>query len=141
MKIIHLRKKRGFTLIEMLMVITVLGVLMTVLFVSLRNSNLTGRTNHLQLINAKAQLEVALFRYEQITGQFPNALQDLVEAPVGVSSEEFPLIDKKFLLDPWKNPYQYELKSNGDYEVFTLGSDKQVGGEGAAADIYFSKLE
>lgn len=141
MKIIHLRKKRGFTLIELLMVITVLSILMTALVVSLRNSNIEGKANLFQLKNAKTQLEVALFQYRQLVGQYPNTLQDLIEAPPDVSPEQFPLIDKKFLMDPWKKLYQYELKSSGDYEIFTLGRDGQVGGEGANSDIYFSKLE
>lgn len=146
MKIIN-RRKQGLTLIEMLMVITVLGVLMTVLFVSLRGTNLEGKTDRLQLLSAKAQLEAALFQYRQTFGSYPSTgdgLRALVE-PIGVSSDNYPtggfLLNKKALLDPWKNPYQYELTSSGVYRIFTLGSDGQIGGEGSAADIDLSELE
>lgn len=141
------RRKQGFTLIEMLMVIAVLGVLMTVLFVSLRGTNLDDRTNQLQLKSAKVQLEAALFQYRQTFGNFPatgDGLRALVE-PIGVSPEKYPsggfLLNKNALLDPWKHPYQYELTSDGSYRIFSLGSDKQLGGEGSAADIDLSELE
>lgn len=148
MKILKSRRRRGFTLVEMLVVVGVIGILMSVLFVSFRQGNLQGKTDVLQLKAAKAQLDLALFQYRQTFGSYPSTsdgLAALVEAPSGVDASQYPaggfLASKKFLLDPWKEPYHYELKSDGSYEISTLGQDKQSGGEGSAADIYFSQLE
>lgn len=144
-KKINFSKKRGFTLIEILIVIAVIGTLMTLLFVSLTDSGIDEKTARLHLLASKSKIEFALFEFKNRFGRFPTSdegLQALVNAPPGIDPNQYPsrgFIEEKYILDPWKRPYEY--RSDGSvYEVLSLGADGQPGGEGVNRDINLKEI-
>lgn len=141
-----IKTKRGFTLVELMVVLVVLGGLMTILLVSLSGSGVNEKAAKLHMRASKAQLELALLNFQSDFGRYPSTdegLSALVTAPAGIDSSQFPprgYIEKKFILDPWKRQYQYNVDS-GSYEIKSLGADGQEGGEGPNADIDLMNLD
>ena len=134
-----MRKRRGFTLIELMVVLVVLGGLMGLLVGSLQDSGLDEKQTKLQLQTARSKLELALFDFKSAFGRYPRTdegLEALVDAPTDVDSSSFPaggFVKKPQILDPWGNVFQYSYE-NGKYSIVTLGADGQEGGEGLNAD-------
>ena len=136
-----LNKRRGFTLIELMIVLVVLGTLMTILFVSIGDIDIDEQTANLKMKSAKFQLEAAIFKFQNHFGRPPaedEGLKVLIEPSPETESNypPTPFIRKKeMLIDPWGNPYQYRIDSEtGKYMILSFGSDKQEGGEGPAKD-------
>jgi general secretion pathway protein G len=92
---------------------------------------------------AKIQVDAlgaAVDSFNLDNGRFPTTeegLKALMEAPQGLSSWDGPYIKKReSLTDPWGKPYLYRLPGrNGDFDIYTLGSDQREGGEGDARDV------
>ncbi|MDH5716563.1 MAG: type II secretion system major pseudopilin GspG [Spirochaetia bacterium] len=146
MKIKNLKKRRGITLVELMVVIVVLGTLMTVLYFTIADTGITAEAKKVELKTAKYQLDAALFQFKQKFGRYPNAdegLEALVECPPGIEQSKFPeggfLVNKNLRIDPWKRPYQYTT-DGGKYQIISLGADGAVGGEGENADIDLSEF-
>jgi len=128
----------AFTLIELLVVLVILGLL----------AGLVGPRVLRYLGSAKsdtAQLQIEEFGagldlYHLEVGRYPavdEGLQALTRAPTGVAGWNGPYLKKNDLpFDPWGNAYLYKYPGeNGDYDLFSLGRDNVVGGEGEDADI------
>ena len=142
------RKKRvkGFTLIELMVVLVILGTLFTILFINLRKAGIDEKTALLKMKAARAQIETALFEFYTRYGRYPTneeGLRALIEAPPDLQGNYPPqgFIDPKFLKDPWGRMYRYRLKEDGSYEIYTLGADGEEGGEGINKDIALSEIE
>ena len=144
-KLSQRKHRRGFTLVELMVVLVVLGGLMTILLVSLSGSGVNEKAAKLHLQASKAQLEMGLLNFQSTFGRYPRGdegLDALVTAPPGVEAGQFPprgFVEKKFTLDPWKRPYEYR-NDTGTYEILSLGADGQPGGEGQNADISLMDL-
>lgn len=134
------RRTYGMTLIEIMVVLTLLGVVMTVLAV-----NVMGRLEQGKVDAASLQMkniETALLNFKVKYNRYPSTsegLQSLVTPPP-MKSGRTPgtFLDDKQLTDPWGNPYQYyqpATTQNKDYEIISLGSDGAPGGETTDADI------
>lgn len=111
----------GFTLIEMMVVIAILGILAAIIA-----PNVLGRAETAKITAAKtniANLESSIELYKITNSNFPKSLQALV-----------PDYIKKVSNDPWNNPYQYST-SGSNYELKSFGADGAAGGEGNDADI------
>lgn len=134
-----LRKRRGFTLIELMVVLVVLGGLMGLLIGNLSDSGLDEKQTNLQLQSARAKLELALFDFKSTFGRYPRSdegLEALVEAPADVDTGMYPaggFVKRQQILDPWGNPYMYTYE-DGSYAMKSLGADGQEGGAGQNAD-------
>ena len=146
MKLKELRKKKGMTLIELMVVIVILGTLMAVLYINVIDNPVQGEAARLELKAAKMQLDAALFQFRQKFGRYPNSdegLGALINCPPDIPQEKYPsnglLLNKNMVLDPWKNPYYY-VSEEGKYAIISLGADGKEGGEGDAADINLSEL-
>jgi general secretion pathway protein G len=130
--------RRGFTLLELMVVLLILA-----LIASIAAPQVTKHLRKAKIETAKIQvdaLSAAVDSFNIDTGRFPTneeALKALVERPAGLATWDGPYIKKKeSLIDPWGEPYQYRLPGKtGEYDVFSLGSDKKEGGEGDAGDV------
>ena len=134
------RSERGFTFIEIMVVVAILAILAALVV-----PRIMGRTDDAKRTATKVQIrniEGALQLYKLDNGVYPSTeqgLKALVEKPsVGVIPKKWKLGGylPKLPVDSWQNPYKYLSPSpKGDYEVTSLGTDGEVGGEGINADI------
>jgi general secretion pathway protein G len=122
-------QKKGFTLIELMLVVIIIGIL-----VSMVVPRLVGRSEQARiaasLADINANIATALDMYELDNGQFPSTeqgLQALVTKPdfVPVPAHWNGPYLKKIPLDPWQRPYEYKVPSshNQDYDLYSLGPD------------------
>ena len=133
---IKVSNKRGFTLIELMVVLFILGLL-----AALVAPKMLGRMGESKVKAAKAQIELlgtALDSFHLDIGRYPTTqegLQALRTAPAGVDAWKGPYLPKDVPNDPWGRPYQYVCPGNhGDYDLFSLGADNAEGGEGENQD-------
>ena len=137
------RLERGFTLIEIMVVIVILGILAGLVL-----PRFMGRTEEAKKVKAKLQienLEGALKLYKLDNGAYPTTeqgLEALVKKPatgaVPANWREGGYLEKgKIPLDPWNRPYMYISPGvkNKDFDLKSLGGDGEEGGEGESADI------
>jgi len=130
------RKLKGFTLLELLVVIVIIGLLAG--YVAPRYFSQVGKS---EIQVAKAQidaLEKSLDQYRLDTRRYPSAeegLVALVERPSNESTWNGPYLKKAVPNDPWGRPYVYRLGQNAEYELFSYGRDGKPGGKGEDADI------
>ncbi len=139
---------RGFTFIELMVVMVILGILATLVV-----PRIMGRPEEARRLKAKVQIgsiETALQLYKLDSGYYPTTeqgLEALVEAPmVGrlpISWREGGYLEKgRVPKDPWKNEYIYLSPGvQGDYDLSSYGPDGEPGGEGKDADINSWELE
>ncbi len=133
-------KEGGFTFIEIMVVVAILAILAALVV-----PRIMGRTDEAKRTAAKVQIrniEGALQLYKLDNGVYPSTeqgLRALVEKPtVGVIPKKWKPGGylQKIPEDPWGNPYKYLSPSpRGEYEIISLGTDGEVGGEGVNADI------
>lgn len=133
----HGRTSKGFTLLELLVVMVIIGLLVG--YVGPRYFSQIGKS---EIKAARAQIdgfEKALEQYRIDTGKFPSneqGLNALVVRPAGEPRWQGPYLKKAPPPDPWGNSYVYRTPgANGDFEILSLGKDGAPGGEGEAADI------
>lgn len=136
----------GFTFIEIMVVVAILAILAALVV-----PRIMGRTDDAKRTAVKVQIrniEGALQLYKLDNGVYPTSeqgLRALIEKPsVGVIPKKWKLGGylPKLPEDSWGNPYKYLSPSpKGDYELMSLGTDGEVGGEGVNADITNWNLE
>lgn len=134
------RKSRGFTLIEIMVVVVIMGILAALVV-----PKLMGRTDDARIIAARQDISSimqALKLYKLDNQRYPTTeqgLQALISKPTsGPDAKGWKTggyLDK-IPKDPWGNPYQYLSPGvKGELDVFSLGADGQTGGTGPDADI------
>lgn len=126
--------ERGFTLVELLLVLVILA-----LIAGLVLPGIIGKAEGAKAKAAASQvsrLSMAVESYYLDTGVTPESLQQLVEDSGGNSGWNGPYVKASSLKDPWGRDYEYNYPGeHGDFDIFTLGADGQPGGEGKNADI------
>ena len=131
------RRQRGFTLMEMLVVLAILGLLASLVGPAVLNQ-LGGAKSKTAAIQIK-DLEQALEMYKLDVGRFPNTnqgLDSLVNKPSGASGWNGPYLKSAVPADPWGNEYQYKYPGDrGEMDIFSYGADGNPGGEGEEADV------
>ncbi len=110
-------KKAGFTLVELLLVVTILGVLATVAVMNLSGSGEEARIKATQT-DIKT-IESAVTTYEIRTGKFPSSLDDLTKEIDGQKG----LLDVSALTDKWGKKYSYKNEGGGYFEIRSSGPD------------------
>lgn len=130
-------RARGFTLLELLVVLVILGLLAG--YVAPRYFSHVGKS---EVKTARAQivgLEKALDQYRIDTGRYPSTeagLSALTTRPADEPRWEGPYLKKAVPNDPWGKPYQYRYPGeHGEVDLFSFGRDGQPAGEGDGADI------
>jgi len=132
------RFPRGFTLVEIMVVVVILGIL-AVLIVP----RVVGRTDEARAVAAKQDIAAtmqALKLYRLDNGRYPSTEQGLAALVTKPQSQPAPSNWQKYLdrvpKDPWGNVYHYLNPGvRGEIDVFSLGADAQPGGSGPDTDI------
>jgi general secretion pathway protein G len=130
-------RERGFTLLELLVVIVIIGMLAGL--VAPRYFDQVSKSN---TKIAKAQidsLEKALDQYRLDVGSYPTTdqgLEALNTRPQNLEKWAGPYLKKSVPLDPWGASYVYKSPGeHGEYDLLSFGKDGQPGGTGEAADV------
>lgn len=128
---------RGFTLLELLVVMVIIGLLAS--YVGPKFFSQIGKS---EVKAARAQidaLEKALDQFRLDLGRYPTTEQGLavlMERPAGEQKWGGPYLKKAVPNDPWGRPYVYRQPGeHGEYDLLSLGKDGQPGGTGEAEDI------
>jgi general secretion pathway protein G len=132
------RSRAGITLIEMLVVVTIIA-----LFAALVAPRMFKQSDRAKVTAARAQINsfmTALGSYKLDTGIFPSTeqgLQALRVAPANLAQWQGPYLPQEIPVDPWGHPYLYKFPGeHGDEpDLICYGADGQPGGDGINADI------
>ena len=136
---VHLHRPSGFTLIEMMVVVVIIGVLAATII-----PQFIGTTHDAKVSAAKAhvaELESALERFNIHLDRYPTTeegLKALMEAPSGDDKKWRGPYIRQLRPDPWGNPYQYRRPGSHhstSFDVWSRGADSADGGDGDGADI------
>jgi general secretion pathway protein G len=132
----YLGNKGGFTLVELIVVMVILGMLAALVFPKLLPKVGKGKQSA-----AKTQIELlgqALDQFRLDTGRYPTTsegLNALITDP-GVQGWDGSYLKKGLPNDPWGKQYHYESPgTHGDYDLISYGADGNPGGEGEAKDL------
>lgn len=123
-------KQAGFTLVEILLVVVIIGILMGVAM-----PKLSGQRRRAEISAAKADVEAigtALRLYELDMGEFPKSIQGLLSAPGNARNWSGPYLEKGMPTDPWGNSYVYITPGSHNphsYDLKTLGPDGVESGD------------
>lgn len=134
----YLLRNGGFTLLELLIVMIIIGLL-----AALIGPKMIVRVGESRQTVAKQQIEgfsTALEMFKLDTTRYPTqeeGMEALVAAPHEVENWKGPYLKKKFIpKDPWGNDYVYVYPGeNGDYDIISYGADGAEGGDGENADV------
>ena len=141
MKPLPTRRARGFTLVELMVVIVIIGLLATVVMINVMPSQDRAMAEKARADVAVLEQALETYRLENLT--YPSTeqgLDALVEAPAGLARPERYRRGgyiRRLPRDPWDNAYGYRRpgREGASFEVYSLGADGAEGGEGDAADI------
>lgn len=129
--------QKGFTLIEVMVVVVILGILAAVVV-----TKVADRPDEAKLVKVKQDiltLESALNLYKLDNDIYPTSeegLEALVQEPANARNWKQGGYVARLQKDPWNTPYQYlSPGENSQIDIYSFGADKQPGGEGINADV------
>jgi general secretion pathway protein G len=135
------KDKKGFTMVELMAVIIILGFLAAMVV-----TNFMGQTDKARVITTKANLKKlhsSVIQFKMDTGQYPTeeeGLDSLIEPPTDLEGYEPGgyLETTEVPLDAWSNEFAYQRypESGKPFVIISYGADGEPGGEGYDADLY-----
>jgi general secretion pathway protein G len=130
-------RQAGFTLLELLVVVVIIGVL--VAYVAPRYFQQIGKSERTAALGQIDALHKAIDAYWLDVGHFPSndqGLAVLTAKPDNEARWNGPYLQQAAPPDPWGHPYVYRVPGqSGDYDLFSYGKDGKPGGEGEDADL------
>jgi general secretion pathway protein G len=133
-------RPEGFTLLELLVVIVIIGLLSGLVLP--RYFDTVGKSKAKVAKAQLAALDRALEQYRLDVGSYPSVdqgLDALFTQPVNTPRWQGPYLKKPLPMDPWNHPYVYKLSSSrNELDIISYGADGQAGGDGEAKDIALS---
>ncbi|GAA0691469.1 type II secretion system major pseudopilin GspG [Marinobacterium maritimum] len=128
----------GFTLLELLVVLVILGLLASLVGPQVLRHVGTSKTQTAALQIEELSAALDLYRLE--VGAYPSTqqgLEALVSQPSGAKNWNGPYLKKKVVRkDPWGNDYHYQFPGDhGEYDLYSLGADDREGGDGENQDV------
>ena len=131
----------GFTLVELMVVIVIIGLLATVVLINVLPSQDRAMVTKAKADIATLSQAMEMYRLDNLS--YPtggDGLQALVSAPAGAQAGNYRPggYVKGLPEDPWGRPYQLAIpgRNGGAFDIYSLGADGAPGGEGENADIY-----
>ena len=130
--------RQGFTLVELMVVIVIIGLLATVVALNVLPSQDKAMLGKARADISVLEQAIETYRLDNLT--FQQGLQALVSPPSDLTRPERYRQGgyvRRLPTDPWGNPYQYRRRSahGGQFDVFSFGADGKAGGEGDDADL------
>lgn len=134
----HPARSAGFTLLELLVVLVILGLLASLVGPQVLRHVGSSKTKTAALQIEELSAALDLYRLE--VGYYPSSQQGLdalLKAPGGVRNWNGPYLKKSVIRkDPWGNDYHYRYPGeHGEYDLYSLGADDREGGEGENQDV------
>ena len=136
------RRDRGFTLVEMMVVIVIIGILATIVIVNVSGKADVAKVKATEAILKQVSGQLEMFKLSH--NRYPDQLMDLVRQPAYVDAKDWPR--GGYLTDPpvdgWGRDliYRPQGSNNSPFDLMSLGEDGREGGEGPAADINYRKV-
>jgi general secretion pathway protein G len=132
------RRQAGFTLVELLVVLVILGLIVGFAAPQVFKYLGGAKTNAARVQIERLSSILDLYRLQ--VGRYPNdneGLDALIERPADAERWDGPYLKKAAaLIDPWKNPYLYRFPGDhGAFDLYSLGADGREGGDGEDQDV------
>jgi general secretion pathway protein G len=125
-------KARGFTLIEILVVMAIIGMLAVMVAPNLFRQQAGAMRD--AALSQISSLETALDSYRLDMNRYPDSLEELMENESSSASWNGPYLRREVPMDPWGNEYEYQSDGRS-FTLLSYGADGARGGEGDDADI------
>src|SRR5215469_2996450 len=123
------KSRHGFTLVEILLVVTIIGILAALVIPKIAGRGQDARIKA-AYSDVNGGIKTALGMFEVDTGSYPKSLQDMVQRPGDAKGWKGPYLDPQNLMDPWGHPYQYVIPGRhnpNSYDLYSLGVSGQDG--------------